>query len=59
MAPRNSDDPNGISRRRFVASMAATGCVAVTSSGVLLADGRFVIPNSEGFLVVDTKKCQG
>jgi len=59
MAERNTNDPKGMTRRRFVASMAATGCVAATSSGVLLADGRFVIPNSEGFLVVDTKKCQG
>ncbi len=26
---------------------------------MLLADGRLVIPNAEGFLVVDMKKCQG
>jgi protein NrfC len=59
MAPRKTDDSKGMTRRRFIASTAAAGCVAVTGSWVLLADGRFVIPDSQGFLVVDIKKCQG
>ncbi len=58
MAPRNTDDRPGMSRRSFAASIAATGCAVAAGSGVLLADGRFVIPNAEGFLVVDMKKCQ-
>jgi protein NrfC len=33
--------------------------VAAFGAPVLLADDRLVIPNSEGFLVVDRKKCQG
>jgi protein NrfC len=56
-----SDHPvhtEGTTRRRFLATSAATGCAVVAGPGILLADGRFVIPNSEGYLVVDTKKCQ-
>lgn len=50
----------GTTRRRFLATVAATGgCAMLGRAGVLLADGRFVIPDAEGFLVVDTKKCQG
>ncbi len=49
----------GTTRRRFLATSAATGCAVVAGPAVLLADGRVVIPNSEGYLVVDTKKCQG
>ena len=49
----------GTTRRAFLTASAATGCAVLAGSGVLLADGRFVIPNSAGFLVVDMKKCQG
>jgi protein NrfC len=52
-------EPEGTTRRAFLAASAATGCAVFAGPGVLLADGRFVIPNSAGFLVVDTKKCQG
>lgn len=51
--------PGGTTRRAFLAASAATGCAVFSGPGVLLADGRFVIPNSAGFLVVDMKKCQG
>ncbi|MCU0233124.1 MAG: 4Fe-4S dicluster domain-containing protein [Thermoanaerobaculales bacterium] len=51
-------EPEGMTRRKFLTTTAATGCAVAVGSGVLLADGRFVIPNSEGFLVVDMKKCQ-
>lgn len=55
-----SRESGRMSRRQFLAVMAAsTGGLVIGSTGVLLADGRFVIPNSEGFLVVDMKKCQG
>jgi len=49
----------GVSRRRFLQTTAATGCAVFAAGQILLADGRLVIPNSEGFLVVDMKKCQG
>jgi Fe-S-cluster-containing dehydrogenase component len=54
-----TNDLGGMTRRRFLTTTAAAGCAVAADSGFLLADGRFVIPNSEGFLVVDTKKCQG
>lgn len=54
----DSANSNGTTRRAFLAASAAFGCAVVAGPGVLLADGRFVIPNSAGFLVVDMKKCQ-
>jgi protein NrfC len=35
------------------------GCAVIAGAEYLLADGRLVIPNAEGFLLVDLKKCQG
>lgn len=55
---RKLGDKSGVSRRGFLAGTAVTGCALLGGSGVLLADGRLVIPNSEGYLVVDMKKCQ-
>jgi len=56
----NARGSGRMSRRQFlVATAVATGGLIVGNTGVLLADGRFVIPNSQGFLVVDMKKCQG
>ena len=51
--------PEGTTRRGFLAATAATGCAVLAGHGILFADGRLVIPNAEGFLVVDMKKCQG
>jgi len=60
---------NGVTRRHFLvtAGTAVLGMGAVgflESGGVLarvvkLEDGRMVIPVSEGYLLVDSKKCQG
>ncbi|GEM_PF-19080 len=52
-------DPADPSRRRFVQALGATG-VALSAGGMLLwPGGRIAIPNAEGFLVVDPKKCMG
>lgn len=56
---KDSTRSEGTTRRTFLAASAAFGCAVIAGPGVLLADGRFVIPNSAGFLVVDMKKCQG
>jgi Fe-S-cluster-containing dehydrogenase component len=54
-----SHDLTRMTRRCFLASSATVaGGAFVAGTGLLLADGRLVIPNSEGFLVVDMKKCQ-
>jgi protein NrfC len=52
-------NPGGTTRRAFLTRTAAAGCAVFAGPGLLLADGRFIIPNSAGFLVVDMKKCQG
>lgn len=51
-------NPMGTTRRTFLARSAAAGCAVLAGPGLLLADGRFIIPNSAGLLVVDMKKCQ-
>jgi protein NrfC len=47
------------SRREILACLGVFGMAAAFGAPVLLADDRLVIPNSEGFLLVDRKKCQG
>ncbi len=58
----------GVSRRSFikragnvVALVGVGACVSVSASEqiVMLEDGKSGIPVSEGYLLVDTKKCQG
>lgn len=52
--------PDGtVSRRDVLRGMGVLTMAAAFGAPVLLADDRLVIPNSEGFLVVDGKKCQG
>lgn len=52
--------PDGtVSRRDVLRGMGFLTMAAAFGAPVLLADDRLVIPNSEGFLVVDGKKCQG
>jgi protein NrfC len=56
------DDPTSylaVSRRRFLAVAGSAAALLAAGADVLFADGRLVIPNAEGFLVVDMKKCQG
>ena len=48
-----------VTRRRFLAVAGSAAALLAAGAEVLFADGRLVIPNSEGFLVVDMKKCQG
>ena len=48
-----------VSRRRFLALAGSAAALLASGAEVLFADGRLVIPNAEGFLVVDMKKCQG
>lgn len=46
-------------RRRFLANVGMFGLAAALSMEFVLPDGTLVIPNAEGFLLVDMKKCQG
>ena len=55
----SSCDPVTVSRRGVLTGLGVFSMVAAFGAPVLLADDRLVIPNSEGFLVVDRKKCQG
>lgn len=52
-------EPATVSRRGVLTGLGVFSMVAAFGAPVLLADDRLVIPNSEGFLVVDRKKCQG
>lgn len=60
---KNQDGESGVTRRQFlqVSKDVALGTVvASTLSGVLWLDNAVAaIPVSEGYLLVDTKKCQG
>lgn len=59
MEPRDDRSPPEISRRRFL-QLTGAFCFAVASGVNLLLPGEVLaIPNSEGFLLVDLKKCQG
>jgi protein NrfC len=48
-----------VNRRQVLSGLGFLGMAAAFGAPVLLADDRLVIPNSEGFLIVDRKKCQG
>jgi protein NrfC len=54
-----SCEPTTVSRRDLLSGLGVLSMAAAFGAPVLLADDRLVIPNSEGFLVVDRKKCQG
>ena len=53
----------GVSRRQFLSGIGALGVGAmfggVFVKGFLLPDETFAVPVSEGYLLVDTKKCSG
>lgn len=54
---------SGLSRRQFLTGVSSVGVGAVLGGllvkGFLLPDEVFAIPASEGYIVVDTKKCGG
>lgn len=56
-------EPKELSRREFVTGIGAVGFGAVLGGvlvqGLLLPDKTLAIPASEGYLLVDTKKCAG
>ncbi len=52
-------EPDCPPRRRFVLTASALGAAAALRPGWILAANVIVIPNAEGFLLVDMKKCQG
>lgn len=54
-----SCEPTTVSRRDLLGGLGVLSMAAAFGAPVLLADDRLVIPNSEGFLIVDRKKCQG
>ncbi|MCE5191250.1 MAG: 4Fe-4S dicluster domain-containing protein [Actinomycetia bacterium] len=53
----------GVSRREFITGLGGLGIGAVLGGGLvkgfLLPDQVFAIPASEGYILVDTKKCAG
>lgn len=51
--------PGELSRRQFIRGVGALGLVAVAGVDLTLPGKVLAIPNSEGFLLVDLKKCQG
>jgi protein NrfC len=48
-----------LARRRFLIGIGALGVAAALSPEWVLGADVMVIPNAEGFLLVDMKKCQG
>ncbi len=63
MAEDGNSSPNEITRRQFLLSASALSLAAAVGADLVLP-GKLLaitnsIPNSEGFLLVDLKKCQG
>lgn len=48
-----------LTRRRFLVNVGLFGLAAALGMDFVLPDGTLAIPNAEGFLLVDLKKCQG
>ena len=51
--------PSEAARRRFLLGTGAIGAAAALRPAWVFAANVLVIPNAEGFLLVDMKKCQG
>jgi len=51
--------PGELSRRQFIRGVGGLGLAAAVGADLLLPSNVLAIPNSEGFLLVDLKKCQG
>ena len=62
-SPRPSDgDGGGLSRRQFLAGLGGLGIGAILGGGIMaiaLPDEVYAIEASDGYLLVDTKKCAG
>ncbi|HEY3317133.1 MAG TPA: 4Fe-4S dicluster domain-containing protein [Coriobacteriia bacterium] len=63
MSDKEAKEPKQYSRREFVTGIGGLGFGAVLGGmfvkGLLLPDKTLAIPASEGYLLVDTKKCAG
>lgn len=61
--PDSPGSRNGLTRRDFVVGAGLVGASAVFGGtivrGIMLPDEIFAIPASQGYIVVDTKKCSG
>lgn len=60
--PSPQIEPSGLSRRQFLVGLGGLGIGAVIGGsivGLLLPDGVYAIEASDGYLLVDTKKCAG
>lgn len=58
-ASRSAAPGQGVSRRGFLTRSGAVGAAATFHPGWIYAANVQVIPNAEGFLLVDMNKCQG
>jgi protein NrfC len=55
----NRNAGKGISRRRAMLQLAVLACGTTAKGALFQADGLLAIPASRGYLLVDSKKCQG
>jgi protein NrfC len=59
MTDHRDDSPTLLGRREFLGRVASLSALAAMGIPFRLEGGTLVVPNSEGYLLVDTKKCQG
>ncbi len=59
MGDRSEEKREGVSRRQFLAGAGALGFAAAMGFQLVVPGEALAIPTSEGFLLVDLKKCQG
>ena len=59
MANENAVERGSLTRRAFLRDVSLAGCAIAAAGPLALAGDTLVIPNAEGFLLVDLKKCQG
>ena len=58
-APTTGAPTTGVSRRRFLTQSSSAAVAGALINLIWLDDAIAAIPASEGYLLVDTKKCQG
>jgi protein NrfC len=63
MDPKSTETTDGLSRRQFVTGVGGAGLGVVVGGmlvkGFFLPEDVYAVPASEGYLLVDTKKCAG